>query len=45
MDERTGQKPCLFVYRIRVSGERMKRVVALIRRGGEAWPGILLTEG
>jgi hypothetical protein len=34
MDETTGQRPCLFVYRIGVSGEKTKGVVALVKRVG-----------
>jgi len=34
MDETTGQRPCLFVCRIDVFGEKMKRIVALVKRVG-----------
>jgi hypothetical protein len=34
MCERAGLRPCLFVCRIGVSGEKMKRVVALVKRVG-----------
>jgi hypothetical protein len=44
MGERAGLRRCLFVCRIGVSGEKMKRVVALVKRGGRTWPGMLLTK-